>query len=194
MSNPGNFAPEAIARLASAHEDYQTTVSAHYDEVLHEVARRVDEAQSIGKSDIAALVFWKRLRADTPWVPRLMECPDADVRAKTAVAVAAVRDTTIPTWEAAGTGRSALAALPGLLRGDALASALLLSAAPQRMAVYDRRAHQALELLGITLSSRPGRYRRYMEILEQLRQAVNARGAEWTNRDVDQALYWLGGS
>lgn len=123
-----------------------------------------------------------------------MEWAEVDVRAKTAVAVTAVRDSTIPAWEAAGMGRRALAELPGFLRGDALASALLLSAAPQRMAVYDRRAHKALELLGIKLSTAPGRYRRYMEILEQLRRAVNARGADWTNRDVDQALYWLGGS
>lgn len=34
-----------------------------YDEVLIEVAARVQAAGSIGKSDIGALLLWKRLRA-----------------------------------------------------------------------------------------------------------------------------------
>lgn len=192
MAEPDSFSPDVIARLVSALHGYNTSVSPHYDEVLHEVVRRVEEMQSLGKADIGALVCWKRLRANAPWVAALMACPDTEVRATTAVAVAAVRDATVPVGEAAGAGRSALTGLPGFIRGDALASAVLLAAAPTRMAVYDRRAHMGLEMLGIRLSSKPGRYRRYIEILEQLRQDIGAHGADWTNRHVDQALFWLG--
>lgn len=169
-------------------------MSPHYDEVLQEVARRIDEAQSIGKLDVGAILFWKRLRADTPWVRQLMALPDSEVRTATQAAVVAVRDYGEPTPEAAGAARSALSDLPGFGRGDALASALLLAAAPTRMAVYDRRAQKGLEALGVPLSSARGCYRRYMAIVEQLRREVqNSRGKGWLNRDVDLALYWLGG-
>jgi hypothetical protein len=195
MLEATTFPPDVVDRLAAARQRYAMDVSAHYDEVLREVSRRVDEANSIGKIDIGAILFWKRLRADTPWVRNLMDLPDSDVRSATEPAVVAVRDTKMSTPEAAGEGRSALSGLPGFDRGDALASALLLAAAPERMAVYDRRAQKGLETLGLRLSSARGRYRRYMAIVEQLRQAVqDSRGANWLNRDVDLALYTLGGS
>jgi hypothetical protein len=82
-----------------------------------------------------------------------------------------------------------LSPLPGCRNGDALASALLLAAAPERMAVYDRRAHIALHKLGITLNNGPGRYSRYMAIIEQIR-ASHPDG--WTARDTDLALYAYG--
>jgi hypothetical protein len=47
-------------------------------------------------------------------------------------------------------GRAALAPLPGFRTGDALASAVLTAAAPDRMAVYDWRAHTALHTLGVS--------------------------------------------
>lgn len=86
-----------------------------------------------------------------------------------------------------------MAALPGFARGDALASALLLAAAPSRMAVYDRRAQAALAALGLQLSAAPGRYGRYMALVESLREELSAaRAADWTARDVDLALFALG--
>jgi hypothetical protein len=89
--------------------------------------------------------------------------------------------------------RALLAALPGFARGDALASALLLAAAPSRMAVYDRRAQAALAVLGVRLSAAPGRYGRYMALIETLRGELSASGAgDWTARDVDLALFALG--
>lgn len=36
-------------------------ISPHYDDVLREVAARIDASGSVGKSDIAALAFWKRI-------------------------------------------------------------------------------------------------------------------------------------
>lgn len=111
----------------------------------------------------------------------------------TAAAVEAARDMESETPEAARRGRSILAALPGFARGDALASALLLAAAPSRMAVYDRRAQAALALLGIQLSAAPGRYGRYMALVESLRDELLVTSAHaWTARDVDLALFALG--
>lgn len=165
-----------------------------YDELLHEVSDRVDRCGSIGKADIGALLFWKRLQANTPWAGRLQLMPEARVRDVTAAAVAAVRDDRVGTAEAAGRGRAALSSLPGFDRGDALASALLLAAAPSRMAVYDRRAQMALGLLGLSLTAARGRYGRYMGMVEQMRDEVSiGTGEPWTARDVDLALFQMGG-
>lgn len=122
-----------------------------------------------------------------------MTKPDKEVREVTQKAVSAVNDLSLSVPDAASGGRRELASLPGFKRGDALASALLLAAAPERMAVYDERAQTGLESLGIMLSPASGRYGRYMAIVEGLRAAASRHGQTWTARDVDVALYWLGG-
>ncbi len=179
--------------LRGSHAAYQSGTSPVYDEVLIEVADRIRTTASIGKADIGALLFWKRLRADTTWVRELMTTPEQDVRAVTAKAVAAVNDESLTVPEAASAGRRELAALPGFKTGDALASALLLAAAPGRMAIYDDRAQTGLETLGLSLSAARGRYGRYMELVEDLRSTANLHRHAWTARDVDTALFWLGG-
>lgn len=179
--------------LRNSHAAYKSEVSTHYDEVLQEVSARIGISASIGKTDIGALLFWKRLRANTPWVGKLMMMPDKDVRAVTEKAVFAVNSFAMTTPMAASAGRGALSPLPGFKSGDAFASALLLAAAPERMAVYDRRAMAALKKLGLSLSTAQGRYGRYMELVEDLRAVANSNGHTWTARDVDIALYWLGG-
>jgi hypothetical protein len=60
------------ARLEAARTTYEQQTAAAYDEVLVEVAARISTTGSIGKSDIGALLLWKRLRADTPWARQLM--------------------------------------------------------------------------------------------------------------------------
>lgn len=181
--------------LIEAKSAYDQAVSPHYDEVLHDVTRRVTDTGSIGKSDIGALLFWKRLRADAPWVRELMGTSDTGVREVTTQVVTAARDITLETPEAARRSRAHLSHLPGFRSGDALASALLLTASPDRMAVYDKRAQAAIERLGLTLTARRGRYGRYMQIVEDLRGDLQEQaGVAWTARDVDLALYWLGGS
>ncbi|MFC4003751.1 hypothetical protein ACFS2C_10270 [Prauserella oleivorans] len=60
------------------------------------------------------------------------------------------------------------------------------------MAVYDRRAHAALGALGVSLTGTRQVYRRYMEQVEMLRAGARHRGLEWTARDIDVALFWLG--
>ena len=69
-----------------------------------------------------------------------MAIPDASVGQTTALVVSFVNDRSLTTPEAAACGRGQLSSLRGFDKGDALASALLLAAAPRRMAVYDRRA------------------------------------------------------
>jgi hypothetical protein len=180
-------------KLSAAHQAFNSSPSPAYDEVLHEVVERVQRSESVGKSDIGALLLWKRLRADTKWARRLMVLEDREVRKVTAEAVLAVNDASLSIPEAAAQGRKALSSLPGFVTGDALASAVLVAAAPERMSIYDRRAHAGLEKLGLTLSSARGRYKRYMQLVEDLRKHASARGMVWSARDVDLALYQLGG-
>lgn len=120
-----------------------------------------------------------------------MALPEADVRRATAAATTAARDTSPSRSAAARAGRAALVSLPGFVTGDALASAVLTAAAPDRMAIYDRRAHDALHSLGIPLDHAPGRYSRYIETIDQLLAAAPAPIRNWTPRDMDTALYWL---
>ncbi|MCT9868350.1 hypothetical protein [Paenarthrobacter aurescens] len=185
--------PQRWKILHGAHAAFIAESSPVYDEVLVEVAGRIEKSGSVGKADIGAMVLWKRVRADTRWVGELMAIPEMNVRAVTEKAVAAVNSEAVTTPQAASDGRRALATLPGLKTGDAFASALLLASAPHRMAVYDRRAQTGLKELGLTLSSKPGRYRRYMALVEELCLTAKHHGHTWIARDVDVALYKLGG-
>lgn len=180
------------ARLLAARAHYEAHVSTVYDEALHEVAARIDAVGSLGKADIGALLLWKRLNASTRWAARLCATPDAEVRRVTGVAVSAVRDCSVDTSTAAKRGRSALSGLAGFTMGDAFASALLTAAAPRRMAVYDRRAHAGLALLGVRLGHTKGRYARYMGAIDDLLCDPRAAERGWVARDVDVALFWLG--
>ncbi|WAL71581.1 hypothetical protein OU787_08725 [Kitasatospora sp. YST-16] len=141
------------SRLHAARTDCLSNVSVAHDAVLLEVSQRIAFSGSIGKSDIGALLFWKRLRANTRWAAALLAMPDEAVRRVTAPAVESMRDERLALAEAARQGRAALTSLPGFKNGDALASALLTAAAPHRMAVYDERAQSGLELLGLSLTS-----------------------------------------
>lgn len=122
-----------------------------------------------------------------------MSLPDFKVRAKTAVAVEAARDTKRDVRDAASRARSALTGLPGMGTGDVVASAMCFVAAPKRMAVYDRHAHHGLTLVGLELNNRRGRYGRYIGLVEQSRLELADNEHEWTARQVDLALYQLGG-
>ncbi|MFE7161261.1 hypothetical protein [Streptomyces sp. NPDC057636] len=189
---PAAVCNRAWEALVPARASYLSDVSPHYDEVLWEIAQRTERADSLGKSDIAALVVWKRLSAQTRWVSQLMSLPETQVRAVTARAVTAVRDSTLSRGEAARAGRAIVWELPGFRTGDALASAVLTAAAPTRMAVYDRRVQHALNALGLTLTRAPGRYGRYMQLLGDLLDHRQRHADDWTARDIDTALFWIG--
>jgi hypothetical protein len=168
-------------------------VSPYYDETLNTLSAATAVYRSLGKVEIGALVLWKRMPANTAWAARLQALPDGQVRQHTAAAVDAATNPNLSAQEAARAGRTALTPLPGFEVGDALASAVLVAAAPERMAIYDRRAHAALERLGLHLTNTPGRYGRYMALIDQLTRQVGEAGHHMTPRQIDTALYWLGG-
>lgn len=183
---------ENIDALVFAHSQYHDHAT-NYDEVLHQVSKNIDSAGSIGKLDIGALAFWKRIRANSPWVRALMEWSDDDVRVTTKNAVEHARDLSKSTPCAAAEDRSALSPIPGFRNGDAMASALLLAAAPCRMAIYDRRAKAGLEQMGFSIKTGKGHYGRYIQLVEEICSVVNARrNKEWISRDVDIALFQMG--
>ncbi|MBQ1052736.1 hypothetical protein KBX50_30310 [Micromonospora sp. C51] len=172
---------------------YRAKVPECYDEPLHDVIERVARTGSIGKVDIGALYFWKRIQLGR-WNEPLLKAPEATVRGITATAVEAARNRSLSVPEAAAAAKVALSPLPGMKTGGALPSALILAAAPHRMAVYDKRARKGLADVCLPLSDGPARYRRYMELIEQCRVEMAEHGAGiYTAREVDLALYWLGG-
>lgn len=180
-----------VEKLIAAHAGYHNSRNEYYDEVLHDVEHRIAASGSAGKTDVAALVSWKRLNASAVWVRELMQLPESAVRDATGTAFEAARSTESIS-EAAAHAVEALHPLPGLRRGGAVASAVLTAGVPERMAVYDRRAHASLRKLGISIGHKAGIYSRYMAVVEALRYDVNsARGLAWRARDVDLALYWM---
>jgi hypothetical protein len=183
---------EALRRLRAAHASYPSLESgSFYDEVLDEVAERVKQTNSVGKLDVGALMFWKRLNLSTPWVGELNGLADAEVRGVTQEAIAVARDERLSIPEAARQARTILLALPGCKTGAAVASTILTAGAPARMAVFDTRAVDAVVDLGY---DNPGSvYSRYMPIIEDLQKQLSARSdTSWTPRDVDKALFMLG--
>ena len=183
---------ERVAHLEQGLAEARETISPHYDDVFREVQQRISAAGSAGKADIAMLSFWKRLRADTRWVTKLLQLPDAEVREVTRQAVVAARRG--DAIKAAGDSREILRALPGFGRGTALASALLTAAAPTRLAVYDKRARSGLRKVELELTDdAPLFYARYMMLIEQCRAEGAEAGNRWSARDVDLALWILGG-
>jgi len=183
---------QRVSELHAAVEQYRDSASPFYDEVVEEVSSRVTKQGNLGKADIGALVAWKRLNANTRWMANLMRSSDAVVRAATAEARKAALDDGSTLELAAAGARSALASIPGFGVGDALASAVIYALAPGRMAVYDRRAQAGLELLGLELTSKSGRYGRYMALVDQLIRDANVEGLSLSARDVDLGLFTLG--
>lgn len=162
--------------------------------MVGQISDRAGETGSLGKLDVGALAAWKRLRCDTKPMGELMARSDSEVRQHTAQAGKAARDESISVAEAARQARLALSPLPYFRTGDAIASAVCFVAAPRPMAVYDRRAHRGLELVGLSLSNRPGRYGLYTGLLEDCRRELPEAGQDWSARDVDLALFRLGGT
>lgn len=184
---------ERVDRLVWAHGTYPSLESgSYYDEVLVQVQERASQSGSAGKVDIGALMLWKRLNLNTKWAAELNELSDQAVRAITKAAFELARDINVTIPEAARCARNQLLDLPGCKHRAAVASTLLTAGSPTRMAVYDTRAVRGLMLLGYP--DPQGYYRRYMETVCELMELMNrARGLQWTPRDVDKALFMLGG-
>lgn len=187
---------EAQVRVATLRDALRDSrISPHYDEPFMHVSQQIAERQSAGKGDIAVIAFWKRVRADTPWVADLLSMSEAAVRAITAEAVREVRSAP-DVAVAARRGRDALRSLPGFRSGDPLASALLCAIDPVRLAVYDVRAERGLQIVGTPVPK--GRrgvhdyYARYMTVIEHLRREGRELRHDWSPREVDIALYQIG--
>ncbi|MGV9969146.1 hypothetical protein ACWDU3_35170 [Streptomyces olivaceus] len=82
----GEIGSDDWQRLITAREMYTRSAGIHYDEVLDQVAQRARSEGSIGKTDIGALLLFKRLRGDTSWARALMTTADTAVRQATAAA------------------------------------------------------------------------------------------------------------
>lgn len=184
---------DIVAALVEAHSRYPSVGSgSYYDEVLVEVQDRAERSGSIGKTDIGALMLWKRLNLNTRWTRELNNLPDREVRKVTGAALDRARDASAAIPVAAGEARRELMKLPGCQYGAAVASAILTAGASDRMAVYDRRAVAALGELGYV--DVDARYSRFMTVVSELVERVNsAKGTGWCPRDVDKALFMLGG-
>lgn len=185
-------AAQSCIALTDALGRYREAASPEYDETLHDVIGRVATAGCLSKTDLGALFFWKRIPTGA-WIEKLLCMSDAEVRRITAAAVTAARDQQLTVPQAARRARQALLDLPGAATGDPFASAVILAAAPDRMAIYDYRAHRGLWLVGLCLTDGSGLYYRYMKLVEQCRAEMLAHGhGYWTAREVDLALYTLG--
>lgn len=182
-----------VERLVRAREAYPNLEDGHaYDEVLFEVQVAAERSGSIGKVDIGALMLWKRLNLSTRWTRELNNMPDRDVREITSTAIQLARDSATGIPDAAQAARTVLQALPGCRNGQAIASAILTAGAPERMAVYDKRGVQGLKELG--RPSTKGRYSTYMTIVCSLLDAIHTEhDTGWFPRDIDKALYMIGG-
>lgn len=190
MTNPVDPA-KAVPALVRAHAAYPSRESGkYYDEVLAEVQERAKHSGSIGKADIGALMLWKRLNLNTKWARVLNDTPDHEVRYITGPALELARDTNRSIPDAAQAARTELLDLAGCRYGAAIASTILTAGAPDRMAIYDRRAVAALSALGFRKPG--GYYSQYMTTICELVQLVNVtEGASWVARDVDKALFMM---
>ncbi|MHD0279579.1 hypothetical protein [Rhodococcus aetherivorans] len=184
---------DIVDTLVEAHARYPSLDGgSFYDEVLLEVQTRAERDGSIGKADIGALMLWKRLNLNTRWTRELNNLPDREVRKATGAALDRARDCSAAIPIAAGEARRELLKLPGCQHGAAVASAILTAGASDRMAVYDRRAVVALGELGYV--DVDARYSRFMTVVCELAKRVNStKGTGWCPRDVDKALFMLGG-
>lgn len=166
-------------------------LSAHYDDVLREVSDRIDATGSVGKSDIATLAFWKRIRTDS-WAESFLSLSEARVREVTTPVVEAAREPDVIA--AASKARELLRGLPGFQTGSAMSSAVLTAIRPDGFAIYDSNANRGLKRVELDLAAdEPGHYAAYMNRVEQCRAGARARrGHDWSAHQVDLALYVLG--
>jgi hypothetical protein len=113
-----------------------------------------------------------------------MELPDAEVRAATREALAATTDQD---------RLDALAVLPGFRQRYAIATAVLAAHDPENFAVLDRRTLKALQHLGCPVLRGRGETLWHLDRIRDLRDQVRDRRPGVTARNIDQALWVLGG-
>jgi cell division FtsZ-interacting protein ZapD len=160
--------------------------SSNYDEVFLAAHQRLQENGYATKFDLAALIGWKHVQ-NSPWMFRLYDFPSGAVEAATAAAFAP--------------GLSdeqridALCGLPGYGRGSAFTSVLLAAWDPTRYGVFDKFV-DGIRPTVVTAGCRC-RWADLPTYFDHLRRLADelatATGSSWTPRQVDQAMYMLGG-
>lgn len=176
--------PKELATLREAIGRYDSDLP-YYDEIFEEVSGRIRQARSVGKLDIAGLVFWKRIRSEKV-AGSLLQLPEDEIRRTTASALA---DDVPETERLRILGR-----LPGFGGTWAVGSSVLAAWKPEEFAVTDRRARRALtEVLEVSTEDVIS-YMSYIRTVRAIRnQVAESDRLAVTARDVDKALFVLGG-
>lgn len=84
-TTPSIAPTQRSATLAAALEQYRATECPEYDETLDDLIGRVAAIGSLGKTDLGALLLWKRIRVGA-WAEELLCTPNSVVRKITAAA------------------------------------------------------------------------------------------------------------
>jgi len=171
---------ELVERLLEAMGQY----SPYYDEVFWEVSARIRGRGEAGKLDLAALICWKR-SGQGHWVSDLMEMPDADVRCHSRAALAAgLTDQQ---------RLDALAPLPGFKSKYAIATAALACNDPDDFGIIDWRTLKGLKWIERPIVRGRGETLRYLGRVRELRDLTRGSRPRVTARNIDQALWFIGG-
>lgn len=156
---------------------------ANYDDVFDEVHFRIVSQGAATKSDLAALIHWKRIQTSA-WMRKLLLVPATAVRMATAAAFA-------PGLSDADR-LSALRCLPGMKTQGAIASVVLAAWDPSEFAVFDRFALAAKRyVVDAGCSCDWNDLPTYWSHLRRIAGELPDGRACWTARAVDQALYKL---
>lgn len=165
------------ARLVHSAAEYDARFPA-YDELFESIGHGMREHRAATKADIAALIFWKRIRTDS-WAGQFLATSDQKVIATTKAAFA--RGLTDEER------LERLRALPGFRHGAAVPSTLLAAWNPAAYGIYDRNAKRALAALALWPSDAAIGVARYFKLIRDVGNEL-----EMTPRAVDKALFIIG--
>jgi hypothetical protein len=177
---------EVVRRLINAMDEYDRQYPC-YDEVFWQAHDRIRECGEASKLDLAALFFWKRARR-ARWTSELMSSKtDADVRARTRAA-----------FKPGLSDQERLDALadggfPGFRAKAAISTVVLACFDPSDYGVLDERAFEGLKTVGWPVKRGRGETLHYLERLRELRDLVRNSRSDVTGRQIDQALWMIGG-
>jgi hypothetical protein len=160
--------------------------SSNYDEVLIEIHRRLRRNGHATKFDLAGLIGWKHVQ-NASWMSKLYDLAPGVVEAATA---AAFRPRLTDVQRIA-----ALGGLPGYGAGRAFTSVLLTAWDPTSFGVFDKFVDETRsKITSARCRCRWDDLPTYFDHMRQLAVELSTTtGRPWTPREVDKAMYILGG-
>jgi len=176
------FSQGARASLTAALGKYP----AGYDQVLTEVHQRLQDKGHATMLDLAGLVGWKHVQ-NAPWMYDLYVLAPGTVERATAAAFAP---------GLADVQRvSALHGIPGFGAGKAFTSVLLTAWDPESFGVFDKLANSVRPKVVVpkcvcVWEDLPTYFEHLRRLAVELSAVV---GAQWTPRQVEMAMFILGG-